>query len=218
MNHILKTLTLIFIFAGNVLHAQKNRFDVGIEGGPNLSFFIQKGTAYSGNRTPNIFASSGIIFQYNCKKVFSFRTGLSYQQKGYQTAVYGQENAKSTSRFDYLTLPFLVRATFGKKVHFFLNVGPYIGFLIGKTDRLAIESYEPIGNEKEDYRPRDFGFAGGLGIAVPIKKHWMISLEARNYSGILDIHIHPGVNGYVLTNTTDLNLGVAYRLGFRDSK
>lgn len=216
MTKLLKAFTLLLVFAGNFSHAQKNRFDVGIEGGPNLSFFIQKGAAYSGNRTPTIFASTGITFQYNCKQVFSFRTGLSYQQKGYQIPVYGQENAKSTSRFDYLTLPFLVRATFGKKVHFFLNMGPYIGVLFGKTDRLIMDDYSPIGNEKKDYKPWDFGLAGGLGMAVPIKKHWLISLEARNYFGIVDIHNYPGVNGYVLTNTTDLNLGVAYKLGFRE--
>lgn len=218
MNQLLKTLTIVGLFTATGVYAQKNRFDVGIEGGPNLSFFIQKGAAYSGNRTATIFASTGITFQYNCKQVFSFRTGISYQQKGYQTPVYGQENAKSTSRFDYLTLPFLVRATFGKKVHFFLNMGPYVGFLFGKTDRLIMDYYTPMGNEKKDYKPLDFGFAGGLGMAVPIKKHWLISLEARNYFGMVDIHIYPGVNGYVLTNTTDLNLGVAYRLGFRDSK
>ncbi|WP_430407015.1 porin family protein [Fluviicola sp.] len=177
-----------------------------------------------------MFASTGLTLQYNCKKIFSIRTGLSYQQKGYRpTKTY--DVAKTTLRFDYLTIPILARFTFGKKVHFFVNVGVFGSFLAGTTKRTKFYLYPKYVDNIEKghqtnppgYNAGDAGFTGGLGISVPIKTHWLISLEARNYSGVLDIsnkHGNTFDSHYKLdlTNTSDLLLGVAYRLGLRDVK
>jgi len=217
MNQLLKTLIIVLLFTANDVSAQTNRYDLGIEGGPNLSFLIQKGNSYSSNRTPTTFVSTGLTFQYNCKKIFSLRTGLSYQQKGYQTAsefLY----TKNTTRFDYLTVPLLARFTFGRKVNFFVNIGIFGSILLERTDQSKSDYYTKNNyqnHSKEGYSLWDAGFAGGLGIAVPIKKHWLISLEARNYCGVSDISTDSPY-GHVLTNTSDLYLGVAYRLGFRE--
>ncbi|WP_430403779.1 hypothetical protein [Fluviicola sp.] len=43
----------------------------------------------------------------------------------------------------------------------------------------------------------------------------MIHAEVRNYLGAQNINMDTGDRFY--TNTTDLRLGVVYRLGFRDS-
>lgn len=233
MTKLLKAFTLLFVFAGNFSYAQNNRYEWGIECGPNLSTF--KDQPGFDVRT-KVFFSGGVSFQYNSKKIFSFRTGLYYQKKGYQQEVKNKgfstgivyASTEIISNYHYLTLPLLVRATFGKKVKFFMNAGPYVSYLM--VQRFTSElSKAPVNAENNKnfngIKDWDLGITGGVGIAIPLKS-WLISLEVRNYFGILntgirtnDGHGNSSVNEIEqYTNTTDLNIGVAYRLGFRDSK
>lgn len=198
-------------------------FDLGLEGGPNMSTMLIKSTLFDFDPQPAIFASGGFIFQYNFKNFLSLKAGLSYQRKGYQlTDIPFVDNSgnmqgtgKISSRLDYLTFPILVKASFGKKVNFFVNAGPYAGYLLKKTDRTQINgtsnTYTDDLNNNGMNR-WDFGIASGIGIAIPIRTFWVISIEARNYSGLLDIA--DSDNTQWLTNTTDLRVGVAYKLGF----
>ncbi len=203
---------------------QSNKYNIGIDAGPNLSIILQKGMKQR-NTQPIVLVSGGLTFQYNCKKLFSFKTGISYQRKGEltpsatHTSYYGEEykTGRYTSYLDYLTVPFLARFTFGKKINFFATVGPYFGYLL----RDRIEEYN--NGKYEYYEPDtyfqyrwDFGFAGGIGVAIPIKKRWLFSLEACNYSGILNIDQNSkSKDSHEYTNTTDLRLGISYKLGFR---
>lgn len=203
--------------------AQTNRYDLGIEGGPNLCTFKDQAGFDPGLK---VFFSGGAFFQYNSPKIFSFRTGLYYQKKGFQQEikyvstsgkVYSSTNI--SSEYHYLTLPLLARATFGKKVKFFLNAGPYASYLITQkyTSKFA---YMPVAaeNNKEynGIKDWDFGAVTGVGIAFPVKS-LLISLEVRNYYGFLNTRIPNSTKEKHFTNTTDLNIGIAYRFGFRDN-
>ncbi|MNU65563.1 hypothetical protein D3C71_548570 [compost metagenome] len=206
------------------VNAQTNRYDWGIEGGPNLSTFRVVNNPFL-DAKPVIFGSGGFIFQYNTKKILSFKTGFSYQRKGVQSQdfIYTNSNGdfigegKSVFSFDYITLPLLVKASFGKKVKFFINAGPYAGFLLAKNERGIVESKVVFENKDLTGLKRwDLGAAGGIGVAIPIKEFWMVHAEVRNYFGLQNINDSGNSKSY--TNTTDLRLGVVYRLGFRDSE
>ncbi len=224
MKNILIALPFIFFGTTSSLNAQNSMFDLGLEGGPNLSTMLVSSTLFDFDPQPAIFGSGGFIFQYNFKNFLSLKTGISYQRKGYQlngisvTDNAGNptgENATASSRLDYLTFPILVKASFGKKVNFFVNAGPYVGYLLQKTDRMKINSSSTTSTDdlsNNGMNRWDFGIAGGIGIAIPIRTFWVISVEARNYSGLLDIATSN--NTKWLTNTTDLRVGVAYKLGF----
>lgn len=215
---------LLFISIGSTssLRAQNSMFDLGLEGGPNLSTLIVKGNPmFDFNPKAAVYGSGGVIFQYNFKNFLSLKTGFSYQRKGYQLPdlVFTDANGnfigkgKATSRFDYLTFPILVKAGFGKKVNFFVNAGPYAGYLLAKSDRTKFNDQEKTYKDNLNGLSRwDFGIASGIGIAIPIRTFWVVSIEARNYSGLLDIT--DSNNTKWLTNTTDLRVGVAYKLGF----
>lgn len=201
-----------------------NRYDWGIEGGPNLNTFRMKANPFFDTK-PAVFGSGGFIFQYNTKKILSFKTGFSYQRKGYQmkgllfTDAVGNylETGKAVVSFDYITLPLLVKASFGKKTQFFINAGPYGGFLLSAKGRFIYSGQD--NNQTETFTNSvqrwDFGIASGIGIAIPIKESWKIHAELRNYFGLIDISNNGGNPG-IYTNTTDLRLGVVYRLGFRE--
>jgi opacity protein-like surface antigen len=223
MKTILIILSFISIGSMTSLRAQNSMFDLGLEGGPNLSTILVKSTLFNFDPEPAIFGSGGFIFQYNCKNFLSFKTGVSYQRKGYQLAdmvftdASGNQIGKgeTSSRLDYLTFPILVKASFGKKVQFFVNAGPYVGYLLQKTDRTKFNGSTTTDQTDlniSGFNRWDFGIAGGIGIAIPIRTYWVISVEARNYSGISDIATSS--NTQWRTNTTDLRIGVAYKLGF----
>ncbi|AEA44588.1 porin family protein [Fluviicola taffensis] len=219
MNRFIFAITFFTLTATTSLKAQNSLVDFGIEGGPNLSLLTGT-TVFNTKFDPKIFASAGFIFQYNTKKFLSFKTGVSYQQKGYQQSItlvdpFGNnaETGKHSSRFDYLTLPILVKATFGKKINFFVNAGPYVGYLLNVTSRYKSPSYSGEQKATNSFNRWDFGISAGLGIGVPINDYWVISLEARNYTGLTNIS--PFANSNLKTNTTDLRLGVVYRMGFR---
>jgi hypothetical protein len=221
MKNTLITTLLSFVCTVS-LHAQTNKWDIGIEGGPNLSTFKDQP---SFDADLKVFFSGGTSFQYNTRKMFSFRTGLYYQKKGFQQEIkdvgtFGKVYSSTiiSSEYHYLTLPLLARATFGKKVKFFLNAGPYFSYLIAQknTSDLANMPVAMYNNKKYNgIKDWDLGATTGIGIAVPVKS-WLISLEVRNYYGFLNTHIPNSANDKRLTNTTDLNIGVAYRFGFRE--
>lgn len=225
MNRIFIILSFLSIGTTSSLRAQNSMFDLGLEGGPNLSTMLISSSIPGLDFDPNpaIYGSGGFIFQYNFKNFLSLKTGLSYQRKGYQinntffSDVSGNVigTGKISSRFDYLTFPVLVKASFGKKVSFFVNAGPYVGYLLAKTDRMKMNKQETIYKDDLNYsgfNRWDFGIASGVGVAIPIRTYWVISVEARNYSGLMDI-TKPSTTKW-LTNTTDLRVGVAYKLGF----
>ena len=224
MKNTLIVLSFLSIGSISSIHAQNSMFDLGLEGGPNLSTVSITSTLFDANPKPAVFGSGGFIFQYNFKNFLSIKTGLSYQRKGFQfpesTFVNANGDFIGTGRtvysLDYMTFPILVKASFGEKVQFFVNAGPYVGFLLGKTERakLTLNDSEQISKNKDmtGLNRWDLGVAGGVGIAIPIRTYWVISVEARNYTGLLDIAESSNVKW--LTNTTDLRVGVAYKLGF----
>lgn len=223
MNRFLLFLSAISIGSISNLHAQNSMFDLGLEGGPNLSTVNITSSIFKVNSEPTIYGSGGFIFQYNFKNFLSIKTGFSYQAKGFQvkdllfTDASGNilSTGKMSTRLDYLTFPVLVKASFGKKVQFFVNAGPYAGYLLQKIDRTKINGGTTT--DQDDLSTSglnrwDFGVSGGIGIAIPIRTYWVISVEARNYTGLMDIAENNNVKW--LTNTTDLRIGVAYKLGF----
>jgi hypothetical protein len=214
---ILAVLALTFGSAS----AQTNKFDIGIEGGPSL-VFLHGNEMLGESNHPTTGVSAGAFFQYNFKKILSLRTNLSFERKGsftrYESTDYMGipiEDVTINSRFDYLTLPLLVRATFGKKVQFFINTGPYIGFLI-QLSTITKGGLCPTkkGNSTSLMKRFDAGLTTGIGLAVPFKQKFAFTFEARNNMGLVNISAVPVYkNGSILTNSTNFMFGFTYRLG-----
>jgi hypothetical protein len=193
--------------------------------------------------------SYGLSLQWNFRNRLSIRSGLSYDYKefysqtsfnyynGYNTYT-GEISsiAKQTSSFDYLTVPLMAKITFGKKFQIFCNAGIYLAFLTRQSDYReewlrnnfggpAVYNYKESNNNGiHNYRKMDGGLSGGLGIAVPIGKHLLISAEWRHYYGLRN-NWRPDYNkeqpflakGALLFHTVGGNLGIAYRFSSRET-
>ena len=204
-------------------YGQTNKFDVGAEGGPSL-IFLRGNNLIDKNHKPAMGFSGGLFFQYNFKKVVSLRTSIAFERKGsvfteQSTDINGNPlgEINTNTNFDYLTFPILLRATFGKKVQYFINAGPYFGYLIKQTSVSKGNNIPTttIDNTLLDKR-FDLGISAGLGLSLPIKTKFAFSFEARNNLGLYNISDIPVVNNEALkTNSTNFLLGFTYKLGQR---
>ena len=219
----MKTL-LTFIFTcwfTSMIFAQQNKLAIGIEGGPGLIHFRSNSSMWFNHRTMGY--AGALTVQYNLNKVFALRTGLGLYRKGSQTddITITDDAGKILGvtqfnyYFDYATLPVLLRASIGKKVHYFVNAGAYFGYLT-RVHFIAKESFGrpniSSGNEMSKYQHFDAGLATGFGLELPIKNKLLLSLELRNNTGLYNIYKTNPI--YTLnTRSTNVLIGVAYRFG-----
>jgi hypothetical protein len=212
---------LFFLTFITTTYGQTHQFELGVEGGPSL-------ISLRGNRfidhfhEPTIGFTGGLFFQYNLKKIVSLRTNIAFERKGSLLTSKILDNLgnpigemNTNMHFDYLTLPILVRATFGKKVQFFINAGPYIGYLIkqhtvSKGDNIPSFTFD----NTSQYKRFDTGISTGLGLSVPVKTKFAFTFEARNNLGLLNVsHVQVIDNGTIKTNSTNFIFGFTYKLG-----
>lgn len=243
--NLFKTLLILLFISANSAQAQTNRLNIGLELGGNLSFFRDK-TNYGQwqySATSNVGYTAGLAFQINLSSHLSLQTGVIYDQKKYSfkntyfhSDPYTIETAtrKTANKFEYITLPLLVRATFGEKVHFFVNAGAFVSVLTSQYTSFESESSSQhtggsynTSQEKgtfsdlDDYKRLDYGLVGGIGIGIPIKKRWYLTAELRDNLGFCDIRLDK--TGFfnessLKTNSMGLIVGISYKLGFREEE
>ena len=208
-----------------IVRGQKNKFDVGVEGSPSLTF-IRYYFPFPEKIFPIIGFSGGFFLQYNFPKTFSLRTNIDFEKKGTIDKVTLSDvsgNSVNTSfhfNFDYLVMPVLFRATFGKKINYFINAGPYVGYLINQTFKYNYLNKTNITNYTNSYNRFDAGITTGLGISIPVKEKILISCEIRNNIGLSNLVKDP-TDSYpnkIKTNSTNLLIGFTYKLGARLQK
>lgn len=216
---------LLLLTICRTTYGQVNKFDIGVEAGPSL-IFLRGNDFIDNNHKPTIGFTGGLFFQYNFKKIVSLRTNIAYERKGsvltaQATDINGNPFGEITinTNFDYLTLPILVRATFGKKVQFFVNAGPYFGYLIKQTFVSKGDNIPTTTSDNTSLDKRfDTGVSTGLGLSVPIKTKFAFSFEIRNNLGLYNTSAVPVANnGTVKTNSTNFLFGFTYKLGQRAS-
>lgn len=142
---------LFFLFLSNLLTAQ-NKINIGIEGGLSRVRLYGDGVGKEYKHFAPGYAA-GLSFQYNFTSILSIRSGLTLERKGTTAEnviipdTSGNNFMKSDIRLrsDYLIVPILVGATYGKKVNFFVNAGPYLGYLLRTTYTYysSFNSYSP---------------------------------------------------------------------------
>jgi hypothetical protein len=175
----------------------------------------------SPKNSPMAAFSGGLFFQYNLNKTFALRADPGFERKGYFASytynIYQNNSTeKDRANFNYLTIPILIRASIGTKIRYFINAGPYIGFLLSEKEKYTPpNSASLIYNYTSYYKTTDIGITAGLGLAIPIKENFALSVEIRNNLGLMNINKNTIENGTgkIKTNSTNLLLGFAYKFG-----
>jgi hypothetical protein len=220
-------ILLTFALSANVL-AQNSKFLIGLEGGPGISYL--KRTAFEKNGdNPIIGFSGGLTFQYNFYKMLSLRTIVAFERKGsvtdyYEMHVDGQYlgDYRYLNHFTYFTVPIFLRATFGKKINFFIDAGGFISYLIKEKVTYQanygekIRIYDETGTTKR----YDAGIALGLGISYSIKEIVAVSFEIRDNLGLYNLNIYDpwGYNEDLKTNSINFLIGLEYKIKGRQKE
>lgn len=205
-------LTILYT---NFIFAQTKKFQIGLEGGPTLASFDGK-DRFKNNHSTKVGYTVGLSLQYDISKVVSIRTGLGFERKGYKMRFYNPLiDAYSRNiifHFDYLTAPLLARITFGNKVKFFANAGPYFACLLSYND--SIDSYKYTTESwKQYYKRFDWGITGGIGGAYPLNNNLLLTLEARYNLGMYNINKEIYNTDFTTFNkSASLLAGIAYKL------
>lgn len=213
MNKIFITIILALCTC-TVTIAQQKKGDI------ELSFHTGYNVATIGNN--NFINSSGIPgFQsyrdgfnagmaadFYFSNRWSLKTKLLFDQKGGGSGFFSDitnEMYPANFSLNYITLPVMANWHFGKRRNWYLNFGPYAGYLAG-----AKATYTGI--DLKDYFNRiDFGLSFGIGTKIKLADNLKLLLEYDNQGGITDIF---KLNEYsaVRNSRGSLNIGLAFIL------
>lgn len=203
---------IILFFISFLGFGQTNKMDIQVEGGPSLISVY--GNFFDTKPTLNGF-TGGLYINYNINKSLSIKSGIIYERKGYKDSFNATlANGSSAGVFeyvnnlDYLIMPLLIRANYGNNIRFFVNGGPYLGYL---ANQQSIASYLPssgkIGGILTE-KKIDLGISTGIGCAVPINDLLSISFEGRNNLALISLFD----GGKINNNSTNFIFGITYYL------
>ena len=215
MNYKTHYFTIIILFFISFLgFGQTNKMDIQVEGGPSLISVY--GNFIDTKPTLNGF-TGGLYINYNINKRLSFKSGIIYERKGYRdsfNATYSNGSSgvfETENNLDYIVMPLLIRANYGNNIRFFVNGGPYLGYLANQQltnmNSLTPSSKINAGGILIE-KKIDLGISTGIGCAFPINDLLSISFEARNNLGLISI----ADGGKTNNNSTNFILGITYHL------
>lgn len=212
-----KIVLFLLIVIPFLSFSQEHRFSIGVTASPTLT--STRGTSsFVKYEESKMAFSFGATFNYKIHRNFSLQADLSFERKGSVQHIeesksqgyYEGTSFKVNNNFDYLTLPLLARATFGNKVNFFVNAGPFVGFLLRQEEVRTAEGFPTDRiNYTDVYKRFDAGITIGAGVLIPIKERFSISFEGRNNLGLVDIE---KPSSTLKTNSVNLLFGLVYHL------
>jgi len=216
MNKIIALLSISTILFTS--YAQDSKINVGIEAGIIRSFPWAEDVSDASN--PLYSVSPGINIEYILIPVFSLKTGLIYEKKGWSTEYFFVDTdgypigaREYTTNFDYLTIPLLLSYSTKGKICFYVNSGIYIGFLL--SNNVILSAYgdhsESVVDVSEDTKRIDFGLSIGCGLSIPIGQKFGFDFGLRDNIGMIDMFI-PENNSKARFNTLGLIMSMKYRL------
>lgn len=220
MIHLKRSLTLFIFFLSSLTYGQAGRSFIGIEAGPSLVSVRGNVIVENYDKIAMSYAIN-ISYQHNLNNIFSLHTGIGYERKGARfsytvTDFAGMPMGTSHgySRWNYISVPVLLRATFGKKTNLFVNAGPYAAYLASQIygNKAGIQPAAHTNNISNDRR-FDFGASMGAGLFIPLKESIALSFEIRDNLGLYNVSKVKVINdGTIKHNTLNFLFGFSYAL------
>lgn len=228
------------LFLSTASFAQKNTFAIGARGGINISRLCCGSMVLNEDYKFGEGPSFGLIASYGISKHFSIAAELDMatqggKKNGMQAITPGTNGSVLYANFDnktvlnYLELPILARVTFGEKFKYYINAGPYVGYLLSarnvtsgnsllysdiagtQSESNSIQSFESDKKVKDQFATINYGLTGGVGAGYAFDNHG-IWLDGRYVLGIPNIRKNTSVNGE--NSTGSIMVGIMYTYSF----
>ena len=176
-------------------------FHYGIKGGANLA--VQSEIAdYFNNGNIRTGLHAGVFGNMSLNNSFLLQTEVNYEQKGGKS-----ENI--TSKYDYISVPVLLKYSLGKSdntaLKFNINVGPYAAFLLNAENNIDNEGIESTVDMKDNSEDFEFGIIAGFGLEYPIGAN----------SLVFDLRLGLGLTAFDQNDSESNNKYVGISLGYQ---
>jgi hypothetical protein len=219
-----KVIYLLILAAGFKVAAQSST-SIGINAGSTLSWL--RGNDIAKQNDPAVNFLVGVSLELPVSNNLAFFTSLNYERKSVSRNIpfssLGMGNVPDPNDpafrqggFDvrytlsYLTVPINIRYYIGSGKKFYINGGPYAGFILGDSAKIEGRKAE---DENGDYKSVEFGINAGLGFRVLSSSKHNLDIELRDNLGLTNIYDGPVVdNGTVKTNTLNLIANWSFNL------
>lgn len=211
---------LLLLIAGGKLHAQTSQepffqaISVGVKGGMTASRFTFVPSVRQRLHTGPV---AGISVRYDVERGASLQAELNYRRGGWQER-YDSLQTHYTRHLDYLELPLLTHLYIRSgDMRFFLNAGPFFGYLLGESVTSAGEAnMSNLDTTRHGITVRDrlfWGLGGGPGISIPLGNRQRIELEGRFVYGLGNIWSSKRGSTYV--QSSEMYFGATLNYFFR---
>ncbi len=199
-------IAIITSFALSSASAQKKGdFELGIGLGVNLSnVSTMDGKTKSSSLTS---FNTGVSGEYYFSDRWGLKTKLIIDNKGWADGFIQTQSGTTTTDFklNYITIPVMANWHFGSSRNWYLNFGPYIGFLMSAKDsELSIDN-------KSAFKSTDLGLALGIGYKFKINNNTKFFVEYQEQAGVTDI-FKTNLGDPVRNGRTSFNLGLTFML------
>ena len=201
-------ITAIAAFGFTIINAQSDSgdFELGIGLGVNLS---NVSDIQGDNNAGSLFSFNiGASGEYYFSDRWGIKAKLIYDSKGWSDGFITDENFDTVTtdfKLKYLTMPVMANWHFGSNRNWYLNFGPYVGFLLNAEDsELGLDL-------KDGFNSTDIGIALGIGYKFEIAENTKLYIEYDEQTGFTDIFEQNERNA-ISNRRMSINMGVLYSL------
>lgn len=199
----------VLFLSANVFAQDKGNFELGVGIGLNLSNIS--------NLQNNQSASLRVGFNFNASGEYYFseswgiKSRLIFDQKGWVEDLNilngSSQKVKSVAfNVNYLTIPVMANWHFGSSKNWYLNFGPYFGFLLSAEDSHFNKNFE------KGLESFDIGIDLGIGYKFSIADNIKMFVEYDGQSGFVDT-IKNNTSGMIIRNVRSFfNVGLLFPL------
>ena len=198
MKKIVWTTAVILGLATSLSAQKKGDVEFGLNiGYNNSSVSDDRSTSDAGNGF-----NLGGSMEYYFSRDWGVKAKLIYDQKGWNNdLIDGPGGTYPTNiNLNYLTIPIMANWHFGNHRNWYVNFGPYFGFLLNANETRFDTDIT------SDFNENDFGFAAGIGLKVPVSNKLKLFFEFEGQGGFNDIFKN-NPNSSVTNSRSSFNVG-----------
>jgi opacity protein-like surface antigen len=181
-----KAMIMLLVVAGmcSCAAAQTaNQAEYGFGIGLNQSTVQYSGTGE--NATYKNGFNLGVSAAYSFSDRWGVKARVIYDEKGWADGFLvlndGTEIDGVDYHLDYITVPIMANWRFGRMRNWYLDFGPYMGFLVNANESSNSANVRPLFNST------DVGLALGIGVKIPLTDKAKLFFEYEGQGGLTNV-------------------------------
>jgi opacity protein-like surface antigen len=181
-----------------------NSSEFGVNVGVNQSTVQYSGTGENADYKGGI--NLGVSGEYYFTDRWGIKAKVIYDQKGwangYLILTDGTEIDGVDYHLNYVTIPIMANWHFGRTRNWFIDFGPYLGFLASSNETSHSADVSPLFNST------DVGISLGIGVKIPVSNKAKLFFEYEGQGGFTNVFTQS--DGTYQNIRSSLNFGVIF--------